>query len=327
MAPTNKSVGKTCTHIFHRFNTWDEEDFGVAFPVAFVITEPIDYTDQATVIKMMKIMHKARDDPDISPIGTYCWFIDYIFSPSMDISSQEGFVRGLKEDFLPKHIRYHNDVVFSADNTSVIASRCHVFSNNVVESTKQAELMIRMRDLADNAPLPTFAYQPAFVYFEQYVMIMQSTLQTVGITLAVMFVITFIFLVHPTIVLLVFINIVMIIVGIFGFMGLWGLTLSSVTMIHLIMSVGFSVDFSAHVCSAYMLSDARTRKERAEYALVHASGPILNSGLSSLIGIAVLVFSDSYIFQSFFKIMLLVIGFGVLHAIFLIPVLLSWIGK
>ncbi|XP_076441426.1 patched domain-containing protein 3-like [Babylonia areolata] len=311
---------------YHRFNTWDEENFGVAFPVAFAITEPVNYTDQGTVTEMLGLIQRARQDPDISPVGTYCWFTEYLFSPDMDISSPRNFVISLRDRFLPDHPRYMNDVVFDADNSSVLASRCHVFSKNVVDSTRQAELMIRMRELADSAPLPTFAYQPAFVYFEQYVTIMRSTLQTVGITLAVMFFVTFLFLVHPVIVLLVFLNILMIIVGIFGFMGLWGLTLSSVTMIHLIMSVGFSVDFSAHVCSAYMLSGAPSREERARYALVHASGPILNSGLSSLIGIVILVFSDSYIFQSFFKIMTLVIGFGVLHAVFLIPVLLSWIG-
>lgn len=312
---------------YYKFNTWDETDFGVAFPVAFVITEPIDYTRQETMVSVMELMSLAREDPDISQVGTYCWFVDYLFSPYMNLSSQSEFARTLRQEFLPQSRRYITDVVFDSKNESVIASRCHVFSKNVVESTRQAQLMTRMRELADSAThLPTFAYQPAFVFFEQYVTIMSSTLQTVGVTLAVMFVVTLMFLVHPTIVFLVFLNIVMIVVGIFGFMGIWGLTLSSVTMIHLIMSVGFSVDFCAHVCSAYMLSGGRTRHERAHYALVHASGPVLNSGLSSLIGIVVLVFSNSYIFQSFFKIMLLVILFGFIHAVFLVPVLLSLIG-
>ncbi|KAK7501184.1 hypothetical protein BaRGS_00007669 [Batillaria attramentaria] len=311
---------------YHKFNTWDETDFGVAFPVAFVIPEPKVYTNASTMMNMIELMTEARKDPDISITGSYCWFDDYFFSPYINLTDEAAFARALREDFLPRNTRYVMDVVFDENNETIVASRCHVFSKVVTESTRQAELMIRMRELADSAPFHTFAYQPAFVYFEQYVMIMSSTLQTVGITLAVMFVITFIFLVHPIIVLLVFFNIVMILVGIFGFMGIWGLTLSSVTMIHLIMSVGFSVDFSAHVCSAYMLSEARTRRGRTEYALVHASGPILNSGLSSLLGIVVLIFSDSFIFQSFFKIMLLVISFGILHAVFLIPVLLSWLG-
>jgi predicted RND superfamily exporter protein len=57
-------------------------------------------------------------------------------------------------------------------------------------------------------------------------------------------------------VLLVTFNILMILGNIMGTMQMMGITLSVITMIHLIMSVGFSVDFSAHVCSAYLMSNA-----------------------------------------------------------------------
>ena len=52
-----------------------------------------------------------------------------------------------------------------------------------------------------------------------------------------------IFLPEPTMVAVVMVQVAMIITGVFGFMGYWGLTLSPVTMICLIMAVGFSVDF------------------------------------------------------------------------------------
>lgn len=97
-------------------------------------------------------------------------------------------------------------------------------------------------------------------------------------------------------------------------------------MIHLIMSVGFSVDFSAHICSAYLMSSANTRQERAKHAIIHASGPIFNGGMSSLVGVAMLLMSESYIFKSFFKIMSMVITFGAVHAVFFMPVILSYIG-
>lgn len=101
---------------------------------------------------------------------------------------------------------------------------------------------------------------------------------------------------------------------------------SGISMIHLIMSVGFSVDFSAHICAAYLMSDARTRAERAEYAIVHASGPIFNGGMSSLVGVSMLLMSESYIFTTFFKIMSMVITAGAVHAVFFMPILLSYIG-
>ena len=60
---------------------------------------------------------------------------------------------------MPRNLQFLDDVVFGADNTTIEASRCHVFSENVLESTQQAELMIRMRNLADGAEFPVFAYQ------------------------------------------------------------------------------------------------------------------------------------------------------------------------
>lgn len=83
---------------------------------------------------------------------------------------------------------------------------------------------------------------------------------------------------------------------------------------------------SAHVCTAYMVSDKQTRQGRAQDAIIHASSAIFNGGMSSLVGVVVLIFTESYIFQSFFKITLLVVGFGMLHAVLLIPVVLSFIG-
>ncbi|GFR62700.1 patched family protein [Elysia marginata] len=75
-----------------------------------------------------------------------------------------------------------------------------------------------------------------------------------------------------------------------------------------------------------MVSDETTRHGRALDAIVHASGPILNGGFSSMLGVLVLSVTESYIFKAFFKVMLLVVTFGAAHAILLVPVMLSFIG-
>ena len=162
--------------------------------------------------------------------------------------------------------------------------------------------------------------------FEQSLAILPATLLMVGCAVAVMAVVTFLFLSRILVVLLAVLTIVMLLVGNFGFVYFWDLTLSSIIMTHLVMSVGFSVDFSAHVCAAYLISNSTTRQERARDAIRHAAGPILNGAMSTLLGVIVLVASDSYIFQSFFRIMFLVILFGLLHAVFFLPAVLSLIG-
>ncbi|CAG5117286.1 unnamed protein product, partial [Candidula unifasciata] len=274
--------------------------------------------------EMKQLLEKAEEDPLIMPDSRICWFLSLAGSKLYYNSSPAAFYSGL-EQFLRRNPFFESDVVFGPNKT-ITASRCHVYSYRLADSTDQANLMTRMRQVADASPAAVFAYHPVFVLFEQFVTILPDTLQTVGVTIAVMFVVTAIFLPHPLMVILVTVQMFMIVLGIFGFMAHWDLTLSSITMIELIMSVGFSVDFCAHVCTAYMISDEHSSMDRAKDAIIHASGPIFNGGLSSFIGVFILIFSESYIFQSFFKIMVLVIGFGVAHAVFLVPVTLSFIG-
>ena len=97
-------------------------------------------------------------------------------------------------------------------------------------------------------------------------------------------------------------------------------------MIHILMSIGFSVDFSAHICAAYLMSEQPLRQDRARYALVHASGPIFNGGMSSLVGVSMLLMSESYFFRTFFKIMSMVITAGAINSVFFMPIVLSYIG-
>nr|KAG5698284.1 hypothetical protein BaRGS_016986 [Batillaria attramentaria] len=222
----------------------------------------------------------------------------------------EPFIDGVKQ-FLSQNNNsiLLNDVKFNEQNTSITASRCYVMTQNVVNPFKQAEIMLDLRDLADSWGLPVFVYQP-----------------TVGTAVAVMAIVTFAFLPQPLMVLLVTLNILAIMTGVFGSMYYLDITFSGMSMIHLLMSIGFSVDFSAHICAAYLMSDAVTRKERAEYAIVHASGPIFNGGTSSLLGVAMLLFSESYFFVTFFQIMSIVIIAGAWHAVFVMPVVLSFIG-
>ncbi|XP_065943155.1 patched domain-containing protein 3-like [Magallana gigas] len=169
--------------------------------------------------------------------------------------------------------------------------------------------------------LPCLFYTPAFIFYEQYVQILPSTLLTVGIAVAVILVITFIFMPKVLVVIIVVITVVSIIIGIFGFMYYWDLTLSSITMIHLVMSVGFSVDFSVHICHSFL--SARLEKDVMKKALDKAGGPVFNAALSSLLGILMLFFSESYVFRSFGKVMLLVVVFGLIHAAFFLPLLLN----
>lgn len=92
------------------------------------------------------------------------------------------------------------------------------------------------------------------------------------------------------------------------------------------MCIGFSVDFTAHICYTYMSSKAKNPDDRVREALYSLGLPICQGSFSTILGVVALLLADSYIFLVFFKMVFLVIFFGAMHGLFLLPVLLSLFG-
>ena len=131
---------------------------------------------------------------------------------------------------------------------------------------------------------------------------------------------------HPVVSVWITLSIVSICVGVVGFMALWQGSVDAVSMINLIMCIGFCVDFSAHITYAFVTYEKRARSERVADALYALSLPNLQGSVSTILAVCPLGASFAYIFRTFFKVMFLVILFGTLHGLFILPALLSLIG-
>lgn len=304
---------------FHTYTTWDNNYFTVEPLIAICVKNENTYSLNSTQSQISSIVTQAKLDAGIDDTFEINWLTAYKQTPFYDDTTETKFVTGLKS-FLNIEPRFSNDIVFSNSKLKIRSSKFYIKSLNLKSSSDQGALMERLRELSENTQL-FFFYTPAFIFFEQYVQILPSTLLTVGIAVVVILAVTFIFMPNPLLVTIVASTVISIMVGIFGFMYYWSLTLSSITMIHLVMSVGFSVDFAVHICHSFLSS--RSEKEVLKAALDKSGGPVFNAAFSSLLGIFMLFFSESYIFQSFGKVMLLVVGFGLVHAVFFLPLLLD----
>lgn len=128
---------------------------------------------------------------------------------------------------------------------------------------------------------------------------------------------------HPACAIWVTLAIGSIDLGIIGYMTLWGLNMDTISMVTIIMSIGFSVDFTAHIAYAYVANIHEQPDDRIRNALGTLAWPVLQGGISTLIGVIVLADLNSYMVVSFFKTVFLVIVFGLMHALIFLPVLLS----
>lgn len=308
---------------YHSYRTWDYDYFPSTFLISLIVSEQVDYSSITTQNKIENVLKKVKQDIEIDSGKDFNWLSAYMSSNFYNNSSEHLFCLGLKT-YLSFNSVYANDVIFDK-NCTINYSRFCLSSCNIKDSYQQGKFMLRIRDNLDKS-LKIFAFSPAFIYFEQYVAVLPNTLKTVGISIVSVLLVTIIFMSHPLVVLFVSLSMAFIMIGLFGFMYLWGLSLSSFTMVIIIMSVGFSVDYCTHICHAFLTVEGENRNVRVFEAIVRSGGPIFNGAMSTLVGIITLAFAESYVFTSFFKIMLLVILFGLGHAIFLLPVVLSLFG-
>lgn len=160
----------------------------------------------------------------------------------------------------------------------------------------------------------------------QFELVRPTSIQSMIIGAIIMMIISFVFIPNFLCSLWVAFSVVSIELGVAGYMSLWDVNLDSVSMINLIMCIGFSVDFTAHICYAYMSSKAEDPKERVRECLYSLGLPIVQGSFSTILGVLALVLAGSYIFLVFFKMVFLVIFFGAMHGLFLLPVLLSLFG-
>lgn len=306
-----------------------QEDYKTLYSQSFTISlnvqSGVDYRSNDTLTSINMLRDNLQNNLYIDDNFFLCWLHAYMSSVYFDNSSDVNFIASLNTYLATVEGNlYINDVMI--DGSTIYASRFHVLTEHIISSTTQGKMMLRVREIVEMSSLPVFPYSVPFLFIEQFVAISSQTLQTLGICVGVVFFITTVFLPLPIMILFITMTVVLIMVSVIGFMHFWGLTLSSITMIHIIMCIGFCVDFATHICHAFAQAGGSNRNDRVGEALDRAGGPILNGALSTIVGVLMLAFSKSFIFFSFFKVMFMVMCFGMMYALFLLPVLLSFFG-
>ena len=113
------------------------------------------------------------------------------------------------------------------------------------------------------------------------------------------------------------------VVGITYFLGM---TIDPFSLIAIIIGIGLSVDYSAHIAHAFIISRG-TRKERAMNSFVAIGPAILHGGITTFLALIFLAFSESHTFVTIFKIVSMTVAFGLFHGLFFLPVMLILFGS
>ncbi len=136
----------------------------------------------------------------------------------------------------------------------------------------------------------------------------------IGLALAGVFIVALLLLHDPWLSLLMVACVAMVEVEMLGVMKLWDISLNAVSVTNLVMAIGISIEFCAHVAYAFSRATG-TRDERAHKALVEMGSAVFSGiTLTKFFGVLVLAFSQSQIFQVYyFRMYLAIVVLGAFH--------------
>ena len=276
-----------------------ENTFPQTLPVDIQVTQKVDYSDPSVRREVTRSVKAACDTGYYLPTNV-SWissFEEYVTKLKMPADGPN-FTAALSA-FLstPEYRQYKLDVITDKSN-KIVASRTIVFYKDNKGSEFQKNAMTKLREkLKSKLSIDVTISSNAFIYFEQYAVVMNEVIWNLA---AVSIVIAFImlpFCIHPLIVLILVVSLAALIVELFGLMYLWDIQLNSISMINLVMAIGFTVDYSFHVAHAFIISREDTADKRIIQALGSAGASVLLGGVSTFIGISLTGFAKSIVFK------------------------------
>ncbi|VBB26028.1 unnamed protein product [Acanthocheilonema viteae] len=201
--------------------------------------------------------------------------------------------------------------------------------------------MQKWRNIANSyKDLNVSVWEANSMFVDQMLSLKTLALQTCVWTLICMTAVCGLFIQNPFSVIIASLTIASISFGVIGFLSWWHLDLDPATLCAILMCIGMSVDFTAHVSYHHQLGEKKTikgiritksrlenNKARLEYTLESVAWPTLQGGISTVACIIPLAFLENYIPLVFVKTISLVVIWGLFHGLVLLPTFLSLIPQ
>ncbi|CAJ0962095.1 unnamed protein product, partial [Mesorhabditis belari] len=302
-------------------------------PLAIVIQTPGDLRN-ATIFRRLKELIQSFESEQFSygRNSTFCWLFGYEEYLRFYDSEFEEFSYIYLPDFLDSSTNEHfkgtiklNERACREDSPQCVQSFLLTTGfTNVSYYNEMYPVIEKWRAIAQRFPeFSVISYTERHNYADQSANLPDVIWQTLWSEVICMGISFVIFILDTLSICAGLFALISVNLGVFGFLTLWGVQINPISMAALLMSIGFSVDISAHISYHYYETKAKTSKERLEITFLHIGWPTIQGAMSTLLAMVFILLKPSYLGIVFLKTVFLVVLFGLLHGLVVLPVFLS----
>lgn len=338
------------------FSNWDKywaREFDNTTTIQFITIHPHGYTNNKTIIN--NFQKSIATKPFMETESLHSWYEAYSTSSFKNFSSENEFLKSLQTYFIPQNPVFKHDLVMDQIRPRVVASRFYMKTKDVPSTKVMMRIKGELSDLVDDInnyiedmlkrdndddddykedPFTLkvdddkhfLIHCPEFLATDWYLLPLWEILVFCSVQLVVLFVISLIL--NPSVMMALQIPFwyVSMMAGLFGISHFFGVYLTPVPMILYIVGGSYCAEVIAHVYYAYMNATGVSKGARVNAVINTTSQCLFHTIFGQFLGLLVLLVVDSYVFTTVCHLSLLTTGSCVMHLIFFIPTMLSFLG-
>lgn len=311
--------------------------YNILFAGAAGAAEKNGITDPAQIAGLVGLRVNGWRDPTYAPMGLLTnnsvefWktYNTYRKFPAQPIDAW----KGENQAFMYADMAGSNTMTMSnGDNldSKIVFGSMGLLHVELHSEDDFVDAIDEAKTLLKNAPASIkdniFFYGPIFTFWEVFLELEGELYLIMGIDCAIIFCITLLFFGFDVVTAIITcLSCAMIVLEIFGLSMLF-LNFNIFVAATVLMAMGMSVEFTAHLAAAFSLGQGDIEERLAE-SMAHTFPALVEGSISTFCAIFPLAFHPQmFVVKYLFAMMAMVVGLGVLNGVVIMPAMLSLLG-
>uniref|UniRef100_A0A0N4ZI90 SSD domain-containing protein n=1 Tax=Parastrongyloides trichosuri TaxID=131310 RepID=A0A0N4ZI90_PARTI len=306
--------------------------FDSNFPVSIFFTNPPNITDITDHKNFYNLIEEIENLEDSHGRNNSLILLDKY--EEFDKSTHElyNFLGIVNGNYTPS---YHNmkyflnnilkseRIDYDEKNQKILKLHITLMAKNMSEWSKRAKYYDKIRNILLKYPqFNGTIFDADSSILDMILNVASDLIGSITVSIVSMAIICLFFIPNIIGVIMIIIALTSICYNLVGFLAMWGSDLDLITIVDVLIASGLSVDYTAHIAH-YFYASRGNYEERMVKALSEISVPMINAGLSTFLCMFPLIFIQTYTILAFAKTIFIVVGLGLIHGLFILPIMLS----